>query len=107
MSYLERKYLERVPEYLETGRSPVPCAALRASVFVDSKGLVYPCSIYDRPLGSLRENDFDLGALLSTADARAAREEVIDEKCPGCWTPCEAYQSLLSRRTGSKPVAAS
>ncbi|MHC4959481.1 MAG: radical SAM protein [Planctomycetota bacterium] len=96
VSLLERAYQKRVPEYLETGRSPVPCTALRASVFVDARGVVYPCSIYDRPLGDLRENSYDLGTVVRAAEARRAREAVVEDRCPGCWTPCEAYQSLLA-----------
>ncbi len=95
ISFLERAYQKRVPQFLETGRSPVPCAALRASAFVDAQGTVYPCSIYSRPLGSLREANYDLAAVLSGAEARAARASVVADTCPGCWTPCEAYQSLL------------
>jgi MoaA/NifB/PqqE/SkfB family radical SAM enzyme len=96
VSLLERAYQKRVGQYLATGRSPVPCSALRASVFVDSKGIVYPCSIYDRPLGSLRENGFDLARVLEGAEARDAREAVKADRCPGCWTPCDAYPSLLT-----------
>jgi MoaA/NifB/PqqE/SkfB family radical SAM enzyme len=96
VSLLERAYQGRVGRYLATGRSPVPCSALRASVFVDSRGTVYPCSIYDRPLGSLRENGYDLGSVLRAAEARAARADVVADRCPGCWTPCDAYPSLLT-----------
>jgi len=103
VSRLERAYQRRVPRYLETGRSPVPCAALRASAFVDPQGLVYPCSIYDRPLGALREHGYDLGRVLRGAEAKAAREAVVDERCPGCWTPCEAYQSLFAHWARSSP----
>jgi MoaA/NifB/PqqE/SkfB family radical SAM enzyme len=101
VSLLERAYQKRVPRFLETGRSPVPCAALRASAFVDSEGVVYPCSIYDRPLGSLREHGLDLGRVLKGAEARDARSAVVNEACPGCWTPCEAYQSLFAHFTRS------
>ena len=95
VSVIERAYQRRVPAYLATGRSPVPCAALRASVFIDPQGVVYPCSIYDRPLGALRDHGHDLGALLGIAEARSARQAVIEDRCPGCWSPCEAYQSLF------------
>ncbi len=57
VDYLERAYLKRVPRYLETGRTPMRCHALRASCFIDSWGHVYPCTIYDRKLGSLRETE--------------------------------------------------
>ena len=96
VSLLERAYQSRVEQFLKTGRSPVPCAALRASVFVDAQGVVYPCSIYSRPLGRLRECDYSLGRVLGLDESRAAREAVIEDRCPGCWTPCEAYQSLFA-----------
>jgi len=100
VSILEHAYQKRVPRFLATGRSPVPCAALRASAFVDPQGVVYPCTIYDRPLGALREHGYDLGRVLRAAEARAAREAVAEERCPGCWTPCEAYQSLFAHWSG-------
>jgi len=102
VSMLEKAYQKRVREFLETGRSPVPCAALRASVFVDAQGTVYPCSIYSRPLGSLREHDYQLGAMLRQDESIAARQAVVDEACPGCWTPCEAYQSLFAHFSGTR-----
>ncbi|MGQ0612408.1 MAG: radical SAM protein [Planctomycetaceae bacterium] len=97
VSFLERAYQRRIGRFLATGRSPVPCAALRASVFVDPRGVVYPCSIYSRPLGGLREQGYDLARILAAAEARSARRAVIADACPGCWTPCEAYQSLFAR----------
>jgi MoaA/NifB/PqqE/SkfB family radical SAM enzyme len=96
VSVIERAYQSRIEEFLETGRSPVPCAAVRASVFVTAQGVVYPCSIYSRPLGALREHDYSLGRVLGLDESVAARQSVIEDKCPGCWTPCEAYQSLFA-----------
>jgi len=96
VSLVERAYQRRVRSYLASGRSPVPCAALRASVFVDPQGVVYPCSIYDRPLGALRDNGYDLARVLGLGEARSARRAVAEDRCPGCWTPCEAYQSLFT-----------
>jgi MoaA/NifB/PqqE/SkfB family radical SAM enzyme len=61
VNFLERAYLKRVRRYLETGRTPMRCHALRSSCFVDSWGNVFPCN----------------------------------GQCPHCWTPCEAYQSIL------------
>ena len=102
VSLLERAYQSRVEEFLRTGRSPVPCTAVRASVFVDAQGTVYPCSIYSRPLGSLRDHDYSLRNVLGRNEATAARQAVIDDACPGCWTPCEAYQSLFAHYLRSK-----
>ncbi len=97
IALLERAYQSRVGAYLATGRSPVPCAALRSSVFIDPQGVVYPCSIYDRPLGALREHGYSLRRILGLEEALRAREAVVADRCPGCWSPCEAYQSLLTQ----------
>lgn len=86
VSILERAYQKRIRSYLKTGRSPVPCAALRASAFVDAQGVVYPCSIYDRPLGRLRDSGYSLGAILRSRESYEARRVVIEDTCPGCWT---------------------
>ena len=57
VGYLEHAYLSKVRRYLETGRTPMRCHALSASCFVDSWGNVFPCTIYDRKIGSLRAVD--------------------------------------------------
>lgn len=92
---IEKRYLRHLISYLTTRRVPLPCQALSASCFVNPWGIVYPCIIYDRPLGSLREAGFDLGMIWCSPEASAARQEIREAKCPGCWTPCEAYQSIL------------
>jgi MoaA/NifB/PqqE/SkfB family radical SAM enzyme len=91
---LERAFHQLVPDYLATGRSPVGCGALSASVFVDPHGIVYPCITEDRPLASLRALDFSLAAVFAqTAEARA---DVVAERCAGCWASCEAIPSLMT-----------
>jgi len=90
---LERAYRALVPAYLKSGASPVRCQALSASCFVDPWGTVYPCITEDRPLGSLRERGWSLADLWrDTADAA---DDMAAGRCDGCWTPCEAYPSLL------------
>jgi len=94
---LERAYLRGVPEFLDTGRSPVPCAALSSSVFVDPAWDVYPCLTWGARIGNLRDWAFDLDPLFRSPRARALRGDVRADRCPGCWTPCEALPSLVSR----------
>lgn len=93
---LEWLYQRKVPEYLETGRSPLPCEALSSSLFVASNGDLFPCTSYDRLLGNLREIDFDLRALWARGSTRRLSREIKNSQCPGCWTPCEAYQTILA-----------
>lgn len=95
VGYLERQYLERVEKYLLTGKTPMRCHALSASCFVDSWGNVFPCTIYDRKLGSLRDVDYDLRKIWSTPLAETTQQEIWRSDCPQCWTPCEAYQSIM------------
>jgi MoaA/NifB/PqqE/SkfB family radical SAM enzyme len=95
VDYLERTYLRNVRRYLETGRTPMRCHALRSSCFVDSWGNVFPCTIYEKKLGNLRDADFDLGRIWRSAAAQALQKEIWNYKCPQCWTPCEAYQSIM------------
>ena len=95
VGYLERTYLSRVRSFLETGRTPMRCHALSASCFIDSFGNVFPCTIYDRRLGNLRDVDYDLSRIWRSDEAAAVQKEIWQYQCPQCWTPCEAYQSIM------------
>lgn len=95
VAFLERSYLKRVRRYLESGQTPMRCHALRSSCFIDSWGGVYPCTIYDKKIGSLRESGYDLGAIWNSQATRDLQAEIWESNCPNCWTPCEAYQSIL------------
>jgi len=95
VSFLERKYMKLVKEYLETGKSPLPCKALLSSCFIDPQGNVYPCTIFNEKLGNLREADYDLKKIWDSEKAKEVRKLIKENKCPGCWTPCEAYQTVL------------
>jgi len=95
VNYLERAYLRHVRRYLETKQTPMRCHALRASCFIDSWGTVFPCTIYDRKVGSLRDVDYDLGRIWNAPETIALQREIWEYHCPQCWTPCEAYQSIL------------
>ena len=103
VDYLERRYMELVPRFLETGRTPMRCHALRSSCFVDSWGNVFPCTIWGRKIGSLRESDYDLGRIWNQAETAKVQGEIWNYECPQCWTPCEAYQGIMGNflRPGS------
>ncbi|MBN1794796.1 MAG: radical SAM protein [Candidatus Omnitrophica bacterium] len=93
---LEDYYLKKAPQYIRTGKRPLCCQALESSVFIDPHGDVFPCSIYDRKLASLRDVDYDLAAIWNSENARRLRAEIVQGACPHCWTPCEAYQSIFA-----------
>jgi len=93
--FIESKYLKLIKKYFTTGMSPVPCRALTSSCFIDPQGNVYPCTHWGMKLGNLRESNYDLKKLWNSKKANEARKLIKKNKCPGCWTPCEAYQTIL------------
>ena len=95
VNYLEKTYLSNVRRFLETGRTPMRCHALRSSCFIDSWGNVFPCTTYGKKVGSLRDFDYDLGRLWRSAAAKELQRQIWDYDCPQCWTPCEAYQTIM------------
>jgi radical SAM protein with 4Fe4S-binding SPASM domain len=92
---LERVYLSQMDKFLDTGRTPMPCHALRSSCFIDPHGVVFPCISYSRPLGSLRDTAMALEPIWNRAQTRDVQRAIWQGDCPQCWTACEAYQSIL------------
>jgi radical SAM protein with 4Fe4S-binding SPASM domain len=95
ISFLEGSYLKRIDTYLLTGLTPIPCHALRSSCFMDPSGNIFPCSMYQRILGNIRDHDYRLLSIWKSESAVQVQREIEDFHCPQCWTPCEAYQSIL------------
>jgi len=95
ISYLEYSYLKHVEKYIRTGKTPIRCHALRSSCFLDPIGNVYPCSMYDRLIANVRDYEYDISRIWQLADSKKVQQEIWNFQCPHCWTPCEAYQSIL------------
>ncbi len=93
---LENVYLKHVSEHLETGRSPLGCSSLAGHCFIDPTGTVYPCHIWDEPIAGLRDHGYSLARVWATRRAQDVRADVLADRCPGCWTPCEAYPTILA-----------
>jgi len=96
ISSIENKYLELGKEYLKTGKIPIKCNVFNLSSFIDPFGNVFPCTIFDRKLGNLRNNGYNLKKILVSEKVKKVKEEIIRENCPQCWTPCEAHQMIVS-----------
>ena len=96
IGFLEHKYLMLADRYIETDKSPILCQALASSVFIDSFGNIYPCTIYSKKLGNIKEIGYELEKFWKSQGVISLREEIKAGKCPHCWTPCEAYQSILA-----------
>ncbi|MDA8431253.1 MAG: radical SAM protein [Geobacteraceae bacterium] len=96
VAFLERNYQRMARSYRRSGFVPLTCQAAAASCFIDPEGTVFPCSGFAAPIGSLRENDCDLYRVWHGPARCTVRNAVRDGACPGCWTPCEAYQTILA-----------
>ncbi|MCW8804372.1 MAG: SPASM domain-containing protein, partial [Ignavibacteriaceae bacterium] len=92
---LENKYLTYAKEFIKNGITPVDCKSLTSSVFLDPYGNVFPCSIWDKKIGNIRDFNYKLSVLLKEKIIEVLRAQIQEKKCPNCWTPCEAYQSIL------------
>ncbi len=99
--FLENEYIKGVSRFLSKDRVLAGCQALNATCFIDPSGKVYPCSIHDLPLGNLADYDYDIQKLWDDAGSLQARDEIKKGKCPGCWSPCEAYPAIFGRMLGN------
>jgi MoaA/NifB/PqqE/SkfB family radical SAM enzyme len=95
VKFLEDRYQALVSRYYETGKSPLPCTALSSSCFIDAYWNLYACSIWDAKVGNLRDSAFDLRGMWESDRRRELRADVMEERCSHCWTPCEAYPTIL------------
>ncbi len=86
-------YTKLLEKYLMKTPISLPCVSGRSSFFLDPYGVLYPCISMDAPFGSLRESR--LHQLLKEEKAHSIIQQIKKGKCPGCWTPCEAYQTIL------------
>ena len=96
MHTIERIYRTEAQRYLATGRTKITCSALLSTAYLSEKGEVYPCTIWDKPLGNVRNTDYALMPILEEARRTGVRRAVAAGKCPNCWTPCEAYPAIIA-----------
>ena len=95
VSILEHEYLRLARSYLLEKRTPIPCMAVTASCFIDPDGTIYPCAHYSKRLGNVADYGDSLDDLLAEPHVETVRREILSGQCPHCWTPCEAYQSIM------------
>jgi MoaA/NifB/PqqE/SkfB family radical SAM enzyme len=97
LTLVTKTYLKFAQKYALGEHIPLSCVALRSSLFLNPYGEVYPCIILDKKVGDLRDFDYDVHALLRSEAAVKLRDQI--KGCENCWTPCEAYPSILVHPT--------
>ncbi len=101
---MESIYLVNLEAVSDGEASGVPCQALRSAAFISPEGDLYPCHLYDRPLGNLREHS--LAALWHGEGVRQARQDIEALACGGCFSACEAYPALAGAPVRTTVVTA-
>lgn len=101
VSFLENRYSKFVEGFVQDGKSPLPCKALNSSCFMDPYGNVFPCLVWAKPLGNIRDFNYDLKRLWQDSNVIKTQKDANALRCPNCWTPCEAYQTIAGNMTKS------
>jgi len=96
MRVIEHVYRAEAMRYLATGRTSIHCSALLSTAYLSEKGEVYPCTIWDKPLGNVRSTGYALMPIIEAARRDGVRKAVAEGRCPNCWTPCEAYPAIAA-----------
>jgi len=98
-NYLQKNYLKYCRSYLKTGHSPLPCQALSVSCLINPYGEIFPCGVYDKKIGNIKDPEFNLYDLWNKEKTTDLHHACRNGDCPGCWSPCDAYQSINASLT--------
>lgn len=80
------------------------CTALRSSLFIAPDGTVFPCHIWGEPVGRIGPTA-SLQDLHTSDRWKWLRTQVASQNCPTCWTPCEAYPTMLTHLLHPLPLS--
>jgi hypothetical protein len=92
-------HLGLVRRFFAEGQAPLPCAAGHAALTIDPYGGVLQCDSRAEPLARLQDYDFDVPALCRSPAFRQALAPMSG--CRECWTPCQAYPTLMHHPAGA------
>jgi hypothetical protein len=100
-----RAFLRVASANLRKNEAPIPCTAGLAALSISPLGDVLQCDRHDEPLGTLSAPEYDLRALIKDASYREKLQPRIG--CRECFTPCQAYPSMMQQPLRSAWHAAS
>lgn len=72
----------------------LPCQAGRTIGVLMPEGDVYACELWSKPIGNLRQFDYDFPALWQSNNALKIRKEILDTKCT-CYHQCFLSNTLF------------
>ncbi|MFH1715174.1 MAG: radical SAM protein [Elusimicrobiota bacterium] len=95
-NFLRRTYLKFYPQYIQNKKTPVKCQAMSSTFFMDPYGDIYPCAIHKRKLINMRDVQKNFKEIWTSAEAKKISDECAQNKCPVCWSPCDAFSAISS-----------
>ena len=93
--FLKYIYLKNLARYQRTKITPIPCSSMTSNVYISEHGDLFTCTIWNKKVGSLREQDFNLSKLMTSPNARSLKSQIDKKMCVNCWSPCEAFPSII------------
>ncbi len=100
-------YYDLVVRILKERRQVIPCFGGISNVHINYDGQVWPCCVlgYDKPLGQLRDVDFDFQTVWHSPQARQVRRYIAQGGC-ACPLANQAYSNILYHPPSLARVAA-
>jgi MoaA/NifB/PqqE/SkfB family radical SAM enzyme len=93
-NFLRRRYLMLYLKFLKTKKSPVKCQSMATTCFLDPYGDLFPCAVYQRKVVNITQTGLSLKGIWKQKEARQVHQECAANKCPSCWSPCDAYSAI-------------
>ncbi len=90
-------YYELVVRILKEKRQVIPCLGGISNVHINHDGQIWPCCVlgYDKPMGSLRDFDYDFRRLWASPQAQEVRQYIKDGNC-ACPLANQWYSNIIS-----------
>jgi MoaA/NifB/PqqE/SkfB family radical SAM enzyme len=89
-------YYDLAVRIVREQRQVIPCYAGISNLHLNYDGEVWPCCVlgYSKPLGNLRDSDYDVRRILRSDRAREVRKYIKDRNC-ACPLANQAYSNVL------------
>jgi len=93
---LRLTYYDLAIRILMERRQVIPCYAGISNVHINYDGEVWPCCVlgYSKPMGSLREEDYDFQKVWRSDQADRVRNYIKDGNC-ACPLANQAYSNIV------------
>jgi hypothetical protein len=89
-------YYQLVFRTLKEKRQVIPCYAGISNIHLTPYGDIWPCCVlgYAKPMGNLRETDYDFNILWNSPAAKEVRKYISDKNCY-CPLANQMYSNIL------------